>query len=162
MLSPYQYGSRFNYTAAERLARDNNLVVVSYCSANLPPGIPPKDGLGNYIKAESVYIGSPGAASINCANALLFATIHQTCTPSAASALRCIGESMATLEAYPTFDSYLEVCRSYSPGWIDYNNRLTEARDQYERAVATVARAKRTLPQTVIDAIPNLVTGGNA
>lgn len=85
---------RFPYSWASREADKYGLTVTSVCHADIPAGVPLKDGYGNYIKARTVYIGKPGAAAYNCAYARCFSTIHQIVEPGMAEALSAIADSL--------------------------------------------------------------------
>ena len=100
--------SRFYFDAARRHAERLGIVVVSVCHADIPNGVPAQDGMGNYIKARTVYIGKAGTPEKRCAYARCFSTIHQLVEPGTAEALSAIATHLMYWDTFQNRANYEE------------------------------------------------------
>jgi hypothetical protein len=129
--------TRFLYDAAERRARQAGIQVVSACHASLPPGTPCRDGHGNYVTAETIYVGIPGTAEKDCAYGRCIHSIHDVSSPSVSSALHDIAEALLVLRTFAdraAYEAYYRAgCRtaadhdSMAVAWRDYSNTAHRA-----------------------------------
>jgi hypothetical protein len=133
---------RFLFDAAKRRAEDAGLTVISICPAALPVGIPSRDHYGNYVKAETVYIGKPGTIEKNCAYGRSVYPIHQIVAPGIAEGLADIAESLQNFQTFKTRAAYEDYYRSGCRGAADIDSMAQAWRDY----VTTAERARRCLP----------------
>ena len=137
----------FNFDAAERRAREAGLCVVSVCHANLPAGCSSRDQCGNYVKAESVYLGcGPNALERDCAYGVCVSSIHQTVLPGAGEALHVIAKAIQTVDTFGDrhahFDYFRPSCRG--PAELDALDRA------WREAEDCARRARHILPAELI------------
>lgn len=142
---PYQ--PQFPYDAAERRAREAGIRVISVCHANLPAGCGTRDGYGNYVKAQSVFLGQPDALERDCAYGVCVSSIHQIATPSAADALEAIARAIQTVNAFGDrhahFNYFRPACRGVAE--LDALDRA------WWEAQGCAMRARRTLPAELLE-----------
>ena len=138
--------SHFLYDPAERRARDAGLAVISVCHAALPAGVPCRDHYGNYVTAETVYIGSPGSREYNCAYGRSVHSIHQQVLPGLAEALADIAEALQVVGTFKTRAAYEEYYRPGCRHCGDIDSMAVAWRDY----VCTAERAKRCLPAGIL------------
>lgn len=144
---------RFPYDAANRRATEAGLVVISVCHADLPPGTPLQDDMGNYIQARTVYIGKPGTLEKHCAFGRCYSTIHQTVNPGLAECLSAIAGHLLYFDTFGTRANY-----------EDYHNDpyrlLPHQQDQlaesWHEHATTAQRAVECLPPEVLEWLRSL------
>jgi hypothetical protein len=120
--------------------------VISVCHAALPHGVPERDHFGNYVMAQTVYLGRPGSTERDCAYGRSVHSIHQAALPGMAEAMADIAEALmytrefASCAEYETY--FLPACRSAAEicempaAWRDYR--------------CTADRARRCLPADLL------------
>lgn len=143
---------KFNYSAAEFRAREAGLTVVSVCHAALPAGVPSRDHWGNYVMAETVYVGRPGTVEKNCAYGRSVHSIHQGARPSVADALRDIADALRMVR---TFASRADYEAYYLPG-CRHNGNIDAMAESWRDYSNTAARARRCLPADLLEWLESL------
>lgn len=138
--------TRFLFDAAERRAREAGIQVIQACYADLPPGVPCRDGYGNYVTGETIYIGIPGTAAKDCAYGRCFHSIHDVSSPSVSSALRDIAEALQVLRTFGSRADYEAYYRAGCRTVADHDNMAVAWRDYSN----TAHRAIRCLPAELL------------
>lgn len=140
---------RFLYDAAERRAREAGIAVVSICHASIPKGVPSRDHFGNYVMAETVYIGRPGDKEKYCAYSCCVHSIHQRVEPSVADCLAGIAEALLYVNTFENRESYLDYYYFSLPG-AARPYRIDDVINVWHDHVAVAMRARRYLPADVL------------
>ena len=147
-----------HHTAAERIARDHGLEILSSCYASIPAGIPHQDHYGNYVKAISVYIGTNNQRDQlpkNHAYGLVIQPSHDhSC--SIASVLIDIAEKLVFDSEFSdrqSFEDYM-IGNDINRAPVGYREQL---RDEYRDFKNTAARAKACLAPEVIAKLETLL-----
>jgi hypothetical protein len=138
---------RLYFDAAKRRAESLGIVVVSVCHADIPNGTPLVDGLGNYIKARTVYIGKAGTPEKRCAYARCFSTIHQVVEPGTAEALSSIATHLMYWDTFKDRASY-EHCHNTPYKLLPHQQ--DQLVDSWRDHASTAQRAIACLPAELI------------
>lgn len=148
-----------NYTRADWLARDHGLRVLRLTAAALPAGIRPVDHYGNWLTAETVWIGTEPPATEDW-RAVAFGTsvhsIHQQATPGVGEALLDIAEAILQIEHYGTRAALEAEVLRYSYGKRGCGDALDNAATDWRDWQVKAHRARVGLPAAVFERLPGL------
>ena len=140
----------FPFTAAERRARDAGLAVLGCHYAVLPPGVPVRDGLGNYVQNTCVWIGPAelgrqGVGSVDAAYAYVVQSIHTIATPDIGTVLANIRRALLTVDEFPQRADYVEAMLPH------HNGDPQTIADAWTWDLDCALRAKKALPAELVD-----------
>jgi len=142
-----RYRAGFPYDAAERRAREAGLCVVAVTAASLPAGASSRDGYGNHVKAETVWVGyGAGHGLASCAWGICCSSIHQQALPGLAEALRAIAESLQAFETFGSRDAHFSYYRSCCRGAAE----LAAVTASWREIEDCAQRALRVLPAELL------------